>query len=165
VWPYGVDLFGSILMLKERIGFAWKILPPWVRLRIIRATQHKFTVSAAAIVTDGDGKVLLLNHVLRPSSGWGLPGGFVEKGEQPEAAIRRELREETGIDLDDPKMFRVRTLGPHIEMLFVARALGEASIKSREITDLGWFDIESMPEEMNQGQKGLIREVFAQAEA
>jgi 8-oxo-dGTP diphosphatase len=146
-------------MLRERIGFAWKILPPWVRSKIVRATQHKFTVSAAAIVIDEDGKVLLLNHVLRPSSGWGLPGGFIEKGEQPEDAIRREVCEETGIELDDLKMFRVRTLGPHVEMLFIARGRGEASVKSPgEIYELGWFEVEAMPDKMNSPQKRLIRE-------
>ena len=145
-------------MLRERIGFAWKLLPRWVRLKIIRATQSKFTVSAAAIVVDGNDKVLLLNHVLRPYSGWGLPGGFIERGEQPEEAIRRELREETGIELEYLKMFRVRTLGPHVEILFTAKASGEAKIGSREIYELGWFDIDNMPEKMSAAQKKLVRE-------
>src|SRR5215207_6021899 len=136
-------------MLRERIGFAWKILPSWLRLKIIRTTQHKFTVSAAAIILDGEGRVLLLNHVLRPLSGWGLPGGFIDRGEQPEDAIRRELREETGLELEDVEMFRVRTLGAHVEILFKARAKGEASVKSREILDLGWFEVEAMPEKMS----------------
>ena len=89
-------------MIRERIGFAWKILPPWLRLKIIRTTQQKFTVSAAAIITNDNGEVLLLNHVLRPFSGWGLPGGFLGAGEQPEEAIRREIREETGIEPSGP---------------------------------------------------------------
>ena len=152
---------GLELMLRERIGFAWKLMPAWLRLKIIRVTQQKFTVSAAAIVVDGGGKVLLLNHVLRPYSGWGLPGGFIEAGEQPEDAIRRELKEETGIELDDVKMFRVRTLGRHVEMLFNATAKGEAAIKSREILELGWFDIDSMPEKMSTAQKTLVKEALA----
>src|SRR5215213_5978266 len=104
-------------MLRKRIGFAWKILPPRLRMAIIRATQSKFTVSAAAIITNDAGEVLLLNHVLRPFSGWGLPGGFLTAGEQPDQAIRREIREETGIELKEVEMFRVRTLNRHVEML------------------------------------------------
>ena len=149
-------------MLVSRIGFVWKILPPWVRLRIVRATQTKFTVSAAAIIFDADGRILLLNHVLRPFSGWGLPGGFVSGGESPEHAIRREIREETGLELDDLRLLRVRTIGAHVEILFTATAEGEGEILSpREILDLGWFDIESMPREMSEAQKRVIREVCA----
>lgn len=146
-------------MIRERIGFAWKILPPWLRMKIIRATQQKFTVSAAVIITNDRGEVLMLNHVLRPFSGWGLPGGFVAAGEQPEAAIRREIREETGIELEGLTMFRIRTLQRHVEMLFVATADGEPTVKSREILGLGWFDITRLPEGTPRSQAELIREV------
>ena len=146
-------------MLMNRIGFVWKMLPPWLRLRIVRATQTKFTVSVAAVIFNRDQKVLLLNHVLRPFSGWGLPGGFVSAGESPDAAIRREIREETGLELEELALLRVRTIGPHVEILFTATAEGAGSVLSpREILDLGWFDIESMPEEMSGAQKKVIRE-------
>jgi ADP-ribose pyrophosphatase YjhB (NUDIX family) len=147
------------MMLKKPIGLVWKMLPPWLRLGIIRATQRKFTVSAAAVVVNKQGQVLLLNHVLRPFSGWGLPGGFLTNGEQPEVAIRREIREETGIELDDLKMFRVRTLRSHIEILFSATTTGAPEVRSGEITELGWFDIDSMPERMSKAQKKLVREI------
>jgi len=144
------------MMLEKPIGFAWKILPPWLRLGIVRATQPKFTVSAAAVITNQKGKVLLLNHVLRPYSGWGLPGGFLGNGEQAEDAIRREIREETGIEVDGLKMFRVRTVGRHVEILFSAQTNEEPKVKSREIIELGWFDIGSMPEGLSSAQKRII---------
>ena len=101
-------------MLRKQIGFAWKTLPSWLRLSIIRATQQNFTVSAAAIITNAGGEVLLLNHLLRPYSGWGLPGGFLTASEQPEEAIRRELREETGLELENLRMF-MQKVGAHVE--------------------------------------------------
>jgi ADP-ribose pyrophosphatase YjhB (NUDIX family) len=137
------------------------MLPPWVRLKIIRATQQKFTVSAAVIITDDNGKVLLLDHVLRPFSGWGLPGGFLGAGEQPEEAIRREIREETGIELNELRLFRIRTLERHVEMLFVAMADGEPAVKSREILRLGWFDVSSMPAGLPRAQAELIKVVLS----
>ena len=153
----GIDV-GGIRMLRKQIGFAWKILPPWLRLKIIRVTQQRFTVSAAAVITNDEGKILLLNHLLRPYSGWGLPGGFLTTGEQPEEAIRREILEETGLELENVKMFRVHAIGQHIEILFRATATGEAKVLSHEILDLGWFGIDELPEGLPGSQKRVIGE-------
>jgi 8-oxo-dGTP diphosphatase len=147
-------------MLRNPIGLAWKSLPPWLRLRIVRSTQQKFTVSAAAVILNRQNKVLLLDHLLRPFSGWGLPGGFLTAKEQPEEAIRRELVEETGLELDDLKMFRIRTIARHVEILFTARSDGEARILSREIVGFGWFGIDELPEGLPRSQQAVIREVL-----
>lgn len=114
----------------------------------------------AGIITNDNGNVLLLDHLLRPSSGWGIPGGFIESGEQPEAALRREVREETGLELLDTKIYRVRTLGRHIEIIFLAAGVGSATVRSREISALGWFRIEEIPTEMNLDQQFLIRKAL-----
>jgi len=127
----------------------------------VRSVQTSFTVSAAAIVTNEEGKVLLLNHVLRPDSGWGYPGGFVNKGEQAEDAIRREVREETGIDLDKLELHDVRNSGTHIEILFVAKSVGEPEVRSREIIELGWFGIDDFPQELPRRQQEQIRKTLS----
>lgn len=147
-------------MLKKIAGTIWKNLTPYIRLKIIRTTQQKFTVSVAAIIINENDEVLLLDHVLRLSSSWGIPGGFVDRGEQPEDALKRELREETGLELNNIKLFRVRTINRHIEILFRANATGIAEVKSREINAVGWFKIDKMPEKMNQGQKSVVKKVL-----
>jgi ADP-ribose pyrophosphatase YjhB (NUDIX family) len=148
-------------MLQKTIGKIWQALPRAVRLKIIRTTQKKFTASVGAVILNEEGKFLLLDHVLRPSSGWGIPGGFMNPSEQPESAIKREIFEETGLELFDIKMIWVRTIGKHIEILFRAKGKGIASVKSREIRDLGWFEIESMPENMTEIQKSIVRKVLS----
>ncbi len=123
-------------------------------------TQKKFTASVGVIITNRQGKVLLLEHLFRPGSGWGIPGGFIEHNEQPEAAVKREIREETGIELENIKMFRLRTINRHIEFLFRAESDEEARVNSREIRSLGWFAIDEMPPEMPDAQKLLVEKVL-----
>ncbi len=84
----------------------------------------------------------------------------MEPGEQPEAAIRREIREETGLELHNITHYRIRTLKRHIEVLFRAEAIGEGMIKSREIKELKWFATDDVPREMNLDQQFLIKKIF-----
>lgn len=147
-------------MLKKSVGLIWGKTPYFLRVRIIRATQPKFTVSVAAIIVNEKSEVLLLDHVLRPFFNWGIPGGFIKAGEQPETAVSREIREETGLELKDVKMIRVRTTRRHVEILFRANASGEAEVKSHEINGLGWFRVGEMPERMSRTQKLLIEQVL-----
>lgn len=146
--------------LGDCVGGLWKRLPYRLRLRIIRVTQKKFTASVGVIITNRDGKVLLLEHLLRPGSGWGIPGGFIEHGEQPEAAARREIREETGIALENLRMLRLRTINRHIEFLFRAESNETPQVRSREIISLDWFAVDEIPAEMNEAQRMMVEKVL-----
>ncbi len=145
-------------MLITLAGSFWKAIPGKLRRWLIRLVHPTFTVSAAGIITNERGEALLLNHVLRGSvSGWGLPGGFLEAGEQPEEALRREIMEETGLDLIDVRLFSCRIMRRHVEVIMIAKSVGEAKVRSREISELGWYPIDQMPAEMSLNQKLFIR--------
>ena len=147
-------------MFRELIGKVWKMLPRAARTRLVRTTQTTFTASVTAIIINEKREVLLLDHVLRPKSGWGFPGGFLDAGEQAHEAVRREVREETGIELEDVKFCRVLIRGRHIEVVFTARPLGDLQVLSAEIYKLGWFAFDSLPNGTTMGQKMLIGEVL-----
>jgi mutator protein MutT len=118
----------------------------------------KFTVTAAGIIRNTDGEVLLLKHRFRPGSGWGIPGGFVEAGEQAEAALRRELREEISLELEQLRIFAARTFKRQnqIEVVFLAQASGEPQPRSMEVERVDWFSPESLPAALPSDQKKLI---------
>jgi mutator protein MutT len=146
-------------MLKKAVRRIWRLISPDARAWLVRKTQSSFTVSAAAVVLNEKGEVLLLNHVLRPYSNWGFPGGFLDFGEQAEEAIRREVREETGIEVTRLKLISIRTSGAHIEVLFFAFADGEPSVRSAEIIELQWFAVGDLPDEMPAVQRQQIAEI------
>jgi ADP-ribose pyrophosphatase YjhB (NUDIX family) len=147
--------------LKLLVRKIWKKIPSGLRLSLVRVWQDRFTVSVAGLILNSEGKILLLNHVLRPFSGWGLPGGFVDHGESAEAAIRRELMEETGIELSELKMYRTRVLNKHVEILFTAKRVGEPKVLSREIIELGWFSLDDLPQGMSGSQVMVITDVLS----
>ena len=150
-------------MIRRTIGKFWKIIPPSVRRLTVRLSQTSFTVSVAAIVVNDKREVLLLDHVLRPYSGWGFPGGFLDANEAAADAIKREVKEETGIELAEVKLMRVLVRAAHLEIVFAAKPVGEPQVLSSEIYKLGWFGINDLPDGTTVAQKMLIGEVLATA--
>lgn len=145
-------------MILKLAGPVWKMIPKQLRRWLTRRLHTTFTISAAGIITNEEGKVLLLDHVLRSTaSGWGVPGGFIGRGEQPDVALRREIHEETGLELTNIRLHRCRTLYRHVEVIMTATAVGEARVNSREIRDLAWFAVDDLPAEMEECEKELIK--------
>src|SRR5262245_63799332 len=97
-------------MLKRTIASLWRRAPKWARRWGALLTESRFTVTVGAVVIDSRGRVLLLQHRFRPGSGWGIPGGFMRPREQPEEAVRRELHEEIGLEIEVANVAFIRAL-------------------------------------------------------
>ncbi|MEQ8278678.1 MAG: NUDIX hydrolase [Deltaproteobacteria bacterium] len=75
----------------------WDVMPQSARRRVLFLTNDLFLVGVVGIVSDPEGRVLLLDHRFRTPWRWGLPGGFITRGESLELGLERELREEIGL--------------------------------------------------------------------
>jgi ADP-ribose pyrophosphatase YjhB (NUDIX family) len=62
-------------------------------------------VAAGALFFDDAGRVLLVHPTYKDT--WDIPGGYVERGESPAAACRRELQEELGLDRKPVRLLAV----------------------------------------------------------
>jgi mutator protein MutT len=145
-------------VLNKLMATMWRALPPRMRRWSMRATQARFTVTAGALIFNDAGEVLLLKHRFRAGSGWGIPGGFLEAGEQPEEALRRELREEVGLEITEVELFTSRTFKKprQVEILFRCHANANVKPQTIEVERAEWFSTCSLPSGLPQDQRLLI---------
>lgn len=120
----------------------------------------RFTVTAGALIFNDAQEVLLLKHRFRAGSGWGLPGGFIESGEQPVDALRRELREELSLEIHDIEIFTARSFRKpkQVEILFRCRATGSVTSRTMEVEHASWFSLEALPEGLPRDQRRLVEQ-------
>jgi ADP-ribose pyrophosphatase YjhB (NUDIX family) len=149
-------------MLKRTLTVLWRRAPKLARRLGVLLTESRFTVTVGAVLIDSSNRVLLLHHRFRPGSGWGIPGGFMRPREQPEEALRRELREEIGLEIEAVSVAFVRTLQKYrqVEIIFRCVPKGIPLPHGIEIDRADWFEIDSLPDGLSDDQRGLIRRAF-----
>jgi ADP-ribose pyrophosphatase YjhB (NUDIX family) len=104
---------------------------------------------AEAVCLDAHGRVLLGRRANDPGAGlWDLPGGFLHEDELPEDGLRREVREETGLELDELD-FLGHWLEPYdgrivLCLAWTARATGDACAAD-DLVEVRWFEPRELP--------------------
>ena len=114
----------------------------WWRIR----RPRRASVLMAAF--DEGGRVLLVRHSYGPLV-WALPGGGIDRGEEPALAALREFREELGCGLADIVALesRVHDEGGSQDLrhVFAARLAGSPLPDMREIVEIGLFEPHALP--------------------
>ena len=111
------------------------------------------SVPGVHALIERDGEVLLGRRKYEPGAGcWGLPGGFLEEGEEALDGLRREVREETGLDVA-PTGFFGTWVQPHGErtvlcLIWRAAVVGGAEAAADDVVELGWFQPRALPEDV-----------------
>jgi 8-oxo-dGTP diphosphatase len=108
--------------------------------------------TASAVVRDRDGRILLARRADEPGAGlWDLLGGFMDEGEDPLETLRRELREETGLEVEPGEYLgalpdRYGDDGPWtVNFYWETRIAPGEPRPADDVAELAWFEAEALP--------------------
>jgi len=107
-------------------------------------------VSVGGLIENNEGKILMIKS---PDRGWEIPGGQVEAGEALTDALKREIKEETGIDIEVGNLRTVHSnigkrvqpdgvspIGSIVNFGFTGMAISGELTTSEESLEVDWFD-------------------------
>jgi ADP-ribose pyrophosphatase YjhB (NUDIX family) len=112
-------------------------------------------LGCAIVLVDREGRVLVLRRAYPPHD-WVLPGGNAEAGESPVETVRRELREETGLEIVPERLTgiyyqRDHRAGEFLHFVFRAAVPDGAEVRPDpdEVAEWGYFEVADLPQPMN----------------
>ena len=139
-------------------------------LRALVGHRRLILAGASCVVRRGDGALLVQQRVY-PEGRWCFPGGLMELGESVEDTARREVFEETAIQVGRLKLIGVYSGPNHLcraangdEWYVVNTAfaaldwMGEAAVSDAESVRLAWTRPEDMPETLVRSHKEILRD-------
>lgn len=135
------------VMLRKLASQAAQILRRRERAGPPGPFTPRFPIGAAVLIRDEQGRILLVQQSYRSSSVWLPPGGWVDRGETPQEAARREAWEEVGLRIAIGRALAIGGGGyGEVTVLFEGQVLGEQTLNlSEEIERAAYFALDGLP--------------------
>ncbi|MBN2304824.1 MAG: NUDIX hydrolase, partial [Anaerolineae bacterium] len=121
----------------------------------------RFTMGVVGVLPDAAGeRLLLVEHLFHPYKPWGLPGGWLNRGEGPAEAVVREFREETGLRVRAVRPLLIKSewgLRRHMNAVYLCALDGEnQSVRlNGELLDYRWTTPDDLPPLANFHRAGI----------
>lgn len=111
--------------------------------------DNRHSVSVAGVIVDND-RALLIQR--RDNAHWEPPGGILEKCESIEDGLRREVKEETGLDVEPIELTGVYKNMDRgiVALVFRCRKIGGSLTVNDEVTAFRWVDVEEASSVMSE---------------
>jgi 8-oxo-dGTP diphosphatase len=138
---------------KRRLATILRRFPwtGWWAQWIVRLWQPRHTVGVVGVLLDDAAEhVLLVEHIYHTHTPWGLPGGWIDRGEDPPHTAEREFYEETGL--------RVRAVCPlvvrrgkkwrtHLDVVYLCALDGDSQTLrlNNEVLGCRWAQLDDLP--------------------
>jgi 8-oxo-dGTP diphosphatase len=138
------------------------------------AVYAKPAPAVCALVLDGHGGVLLGRRAREPEAGkWDIPGGFMDEFEQPLDTLRRELFEETGLEVE-PLEFVGAVSDRYgeggnatLNLAWTAQVVAGELRPADDVAELRWFAPDDLPpeNELAFSNTGFLLRALSQRQA
>ena len=150
-------------MLFRLLALLYNALPVRWQRRILDRTQSRFLVGVVGLGVDTNGHVILAWHRFGAPE-WRFLGGFLSPRERLEDALAREVREETGIEVEVGPILEANQgyRWQRVELVYAYRPVGGAERLSDELVEVRAFDPADLPD-VRADQRGIIERRAAQA--
>ena len=114
------------------------------------ARMEEVELTNMCMVCDGKGNVLVQNKKHNPAwHGWNFPGGHVEQGEFVTPSVIREVREETGLTIENPKLCGIKEFqkeqdGKRFIVFLYAASRFSGELRSSAEGDVFWYPLSEL---------------------
>lgn len=142
----------KLLLLK-----IYKRLPAKIRFLISYLIADKFIVGMIAFVVK-DKKILFVKHSYQNK--WGLPGGWMKRGENLESVMEREIIEEVGIKVKVVDVLEINSIKtrPVVDVVVKCEVVsGKIKEDQIEVENAAFFSIDDIPNDIISTQKSYIK--------
>ena len=135
------------------------------RRLLIKLLTPNYTVGAVAVCSDPDGRVLLVRS--RQHAGWGLPGGLLQRGEEPADGLVRELAEELSLETSSDVLVNSRqhtVIDPtaqQVTVVFAVTLESRPEVDGDEVVEARWFAQSDLPTSLVRGTYESLESVGA----
>jgi ADP-ribose pyrophosphatase YjhB (NUDIX family) len=162
------ELHGWYFCPRCRAELAPEGAPEPLQARCSVCGSHYYAHSAptvGALCEDGQGRLMLVRRGVEPRKGkWDTPGGFLEEGERPLDGLRRELLEETGLEIEPGEFVGAATDlygdGPDAQSIlslnWTARVSRGTPAPADDISEIRWFFAGELPKPEEIGFASVV---------
>jgi 8-oxo-dGTP diphosphatase len=120
--------------------------------------RARFSAGVAGVLFNEQGQLLLVEHVFHPHTPWGLPGGWIDRREDPTVALRREFHEELELDIHVGNILITELgYGDHLDFAYLCSTQGKIGKLSNELLSYRWFDVQHLPRMQNFHYRAIMR--------
>lgn len=154
-------------MFRKLLLHLWRVVPfsRKLRYRFLYTINQKFIIGVGVIVADEKDRVLLFKHSYRAQYPWGLPTGWLKRGESPAQAVEREVYEESGFRVKVLKPFEVGhgvQDVPNVHIVFTGELVeARTFVGSPEVVEARLFHKDELPK-LIPSQQRMIEQYFSE---
>lgn len=145
----------------------WRLLRGTPQWYILWFAHRKFIIGVSGVVTNDEGHILLLRHRFWRPGSWGLPSGYANRNETLENTLRREVREETGLEVQVTRFLRmVSGFRLRLEVSFQGHLSGGTlQLDPNEVIEARFFPPDALPEGLLPSHRQIIALAFSSVES